>query len=369
MNQDKLNWLNFKDSDLDFSQGTSSIRNVLSDAVKDGFIPGAVFTLAYHGKIIVKEVIGNRQVLPDLEPMTHDTIFDLASLTKVVATWPAILILLQNRLIELNTPITEYLPQVENSSLAETTIVDLLTHTSGLPERTFLRHYGPNKQDIIQGIADTGLEAKKGERVLYSNRGFILLGHIIEEISRQRLDEFVTENVWKPLQMMDTFFTPPASMIPRIAPTEFREELGHCQRGTAHDENAAWLGGVAGHAGAFSTMADLSRFCAILLAGGKLNNLQVFDDTLIDQSFINYTGDKNEPRGLAWEMHEDLNCPTASWGHTGFTGTSIWINPELDAFGILLTNRIHPSRENPFGIRELRKTIRNKCWDIIQNQE
>ena len=369
MEQDKLKWLNLIDSDLDLSPEALSIRNVLSKAVKDRIIPGGVFTLACHGKIIVKEVIGNRQILPNIEPMTYDTIFDLASLTKVVATWPALLILLQKRLIELEAPITAYIPLPDNSSLAETTIFDLLTHISGLPERTYLRQYGPEKHDIIQGIANTGLEAKKGERVLYSNRGFILLGHIIEEISRQRLDEFVAENVWKPLQMTDTFFTPPASVIPRIAPTEFREELGYCQRGTVHDENAAWLGGVAGHAGVFSTMDDLSRFCATLLAEGIINDLQVFNGTLIDQSFINYTENKNESRGFAWEMLEDDNCPTPSWGHTGFTGTSIWINPGVDAFGILLTNRIHPSRENPLGIRILRNTIRHQCWDIIQNQE
>lgn len=299
--------------------------------------------------------------------MTFDTIFDLASLTKVVATWPAILILLHNQLIELDTPIATYINLPDNSTLAETTILDLLTHTSGLPERTYLRQYGKAKHDIIRGIYNTGLEAQKGIRVLYCNRGFILLGHIIEEVSHQSLDTFVLENVWNPLQMANTFFNPPSLYLSRIAPTEYREVLGACQRGTVHDENAAWLGGVAGHAGVFSTMGDLSRFCATILAGGKLSNNQVLDEKLISMSLVNHTSDKNEARGLAWEMLKDNNCFESFWGHTGFTGTSIWINPGLDAFAILLTNRVHPTRHNNTGIRHLRNSIRHKCWDLIQN--
>ena len=372
MNQNKVAWAHFSDShseNIDSSQVILEIKDILSQAVKDQIIPGAVFTLAWHGKIICKEAIGSRQVIPNIEPMTFDTIFDLASLTKVVATWPAILILLQSRLIELDTPIGAYLNLPNNSSLTKTTILDLLTHTSGLPERTYLRQYGTAKQDIIRGIYDTGLETQKGDRVLYCNRGFILLGHIIEEVSRQRLDTFVAENVWKPLEMTETFFNPPSSLLSRIAPTEYREELSACQRGTVHDENAAWLGGISGHAGVFSSIGDLSRFCAIVLAGGKYFDKQVLEEKWISESLINYTSDKNEARGLAWEMLDDDNSPGPFWGHTGFTGTSIWINPGLDAFAILLTNRIHPSRENNMGIRHLRNAIRQKCWDIIQDQD
>ena len=371
MDHNKRAWSHFSvknDENFVSSPETLDIRETLSNAVNNKAIPGAVFTLACHGKTICKEVVGHRQVTPHPEPMTNDTIFDLASLTKVVATWPAILILLQNKLIELDAPVSKYLHELENSLLGEITILDLLTHTSGLPERTYLRQYGKSKQDIIRGFCDTGLKAQKGKRVLYSNRGFILLGFIIEEITHRELSAFVTEKVWRPLQMKETFFTPSASCILRIAPTEYREALNACQRGTVHDENADWLGGIAGHAGVFSTINDLSRFCAAILAGGRRNDKQVLNDQWIDKSLTNYTSEKNETRGLAWEMLKDENYHAPFWGHTGFTGTSIWINPELDAFAILLTNRIHPNRDDQVTIKYLRNTIRRKCWDIVQNQ-
>ncbi len=337
------------------------IKAFLKQAVENKFIPGAVIIAAKHGEVDFCDVIGYRQVTPDFEEMTYDTIFDIASLTKIVATWPAILILLKNGDIKLRTPISKYLDLAVNTPIEQITIFDLLTHTSGLPERTYVRQYGLSKSEVIKGICNADLEYQTGSQVRYSNRGFILLGAIIEAISKQRLDQFVSKEVWGPLGMHDTFFNPPPELIHRIAPTEYRSELKACQRGSVHDENANWLGGIAGHAGVFSTASDLSKLCAVIMADGVYHGQEVFNKSLIHESLKNQTFEKNDMRGLAWEFQKDatgLPIPC----HTGFTGTSIWINPRLDAFVVLLTNRVHPERNNVDQIRYIRNYIKDICW-------
>jgi len=207
-------WDNFsslKSVDINTSEKAKEIKAALTHAIQNKEIPGAVFILAWGGKIIIKEVLGYRQIFPNLEEMTSDTICDLASLTKVVATWSSILVLLQKKSIKINAAISEYLKISRGTPLEEVTIFDLLTHTSGLPERTYLSQYGESREAIISGICSTGLMCPKNKHVIYSNRGYILLGFIIEEISQQTLAKFVTREFWQPLQMNDTFFNPSSS--------------------------------------------------------------------------------------------------------------------------------------------------------------
>jgi CubicO group peptidase (beta-lactamase class C family) len=338
------------------------IRTYLTEAITELHIPGAVVLIAHDGRIVLHAAFGNRQLIPATEAMTVDTVFDLASLTKVIATLPAILHLVQQGALALDAPLSRCLPIPAGHPLAAATISQLLTHTAGLPERTGLLQYGTTRQEMIRGILAAPLDSPPGARVAYANRGFILLGELVERVSDIPLDRYVRKFIWNPLGMSETWFNPPPDVWSRTAPTEYRNELAACQRGTVHDENATLLGGIAGHAGVFSTASDLATFCAMILADGY----PVLDNGLIASSLCLHTPNMNESRGLGWEIEGSDHGSRQVFGHTGFTGTGLWLNPELDAFVILLTNRIHPHRDDAEPIRALRRELTRLAWELVQ---
>jgi serine-type D-Ala-D-Ala carboxypeptidase len=342
------------------------VRSYLESTVSQGLVHGAVLLIGCRGGVILHDAVGLCQTTPTEQVMTRDTIFDLASLTKVVATWPATMRLVQDMEIDLADPISKYLDLNRNCGMSEITILQLLTHTSGLSSQTPLQRYGASKSEIIKGILRDARDASPGGTVSYSNRGFIILGAIVETVAGMSLDSYVRSKIWEPLDMRDTQFNPPAASVCRIAPTEYREELGRCQRGEVHDENAALLGGIAGHAGVFSTSADLASFCALTLANGQRQGRKILDSRLVDQSFRNWTSGLNQPMGLAWIPSEGLSAGRYIYGHLGFTGTAIWLSRERDLFVILLTNRVHPTRHEDLAIRDMRREIIKMSLGLVE---
>ncbi|MEO4055159.1 serine hydrolase domain-containing protein [Solibacillus sp. CAU 1738] len=339
-----------------------NLRDELRNSTKKALIPGCVIVLAEKGEIKWAEAFGSRQIQPTQEKMTLDTIFDLASLTKVVATLPAILHLIDQGILSLQSCLKEFYPESEDGPLGNVTIAQLLTHTSGLSARTYLKQYGESKNEMIKGILQSPLENANGSMVSYSNRGFILLGEIVEKISGESLYDYVQKHIWNKIDMHETMFTPHnQDYLLRVAPTEFREEIQACLKGTVHDENASILGGIAGHAGVFSTANDLVQFCNMIMSKGFYKGQKILNEQLIANSMINHTSHLNEPRGLGWDFFSTDVRENAIIGHLGFTGTSLWFDPLKEIYCIFLTNRIHPSREALF-IRSIRSSILNTVF-------
>ncbi len=346
-------------------------RSILETAVANRAFPGAVLAVGCQGKTTIVST-GCLTYEDGSTAVTEDTIYDLASLTKVVATTTAAMILHGRGALELDRPVAFYLtdftepngttPDLLRAARADVTVRDLLAHTSGLPayERFFLR--ARRKSHVRSEALALPLEASPGERTLYSDVGFILLGTIIEQVSMKSLDAFYEAEITAPLKMHDTLFNPSSALWDRIAPTEedmeFRKRL---IRGEVHDENAWVMGGVAGHAGLFGTAADLARFCSMMLAGGKAGEKQILKSETIRDFTKPWPAAEGAARGLGWDKpNQPASCgcyfSASSYGHLGFSGTSIWVDPEKELFVILLTNRVHPSRTND-AIRSIRPAL------------
>lgn len=231
------------------------------------------------------------------------------------------------------------------------TIWNLLTHTSGLSETTFLKQYGNDKREIILKLLAENTKYPKETQVVYSNKGFFVLGDIIEVVTGQTLEHYVSQKIWKPLGMNHTCYNP--TEAENIAATEYIKEKRLVKRGIVHDENAEFIGGVSGHAGVFSNIQDLTRFCEMIVS----KDSGLLQQSIIKESFKNHTIGMNENRGLAWKLNYDIIYRNYVVEHLGYTGTSIWIDPVEGMYVILLTNRVHPTRENA-NIQNIRKNIK-----------
>jgi CubicO group peptidase (beta-lactamase class C family) len=274
----------------------------------------------------------------------------MASLTKVVATTSAMLQLVAERKVELDAPVQRYLPDWTGPRKETVTIRHLLSHASGLPSWRPLYKEATNAAEAMALVKQTQLDSLPGRRFLYSDLNAILLGEVVRAVSGQSLDQYLARRVFGPLGMRDTRFRPAASELARIAPTEFDPWRQRKVHGEVHDENAFMLGGVSGHAGLFSTAADLSRLARAYLNGGALDGARVFDAATIAQ-FTRVQDSTISRRALGWETPTGGNSAgqylsRRAFGHTGFTGTSLWIDPERGVYVILLTNRVNPTRQN-----------------------
>ena len=328
----------------------------------EGEIPGAVCAVVHGGKVIGPRAFGLAVRAPVTVPAAPSTVFDLASLTKVVATLPSILVLLEMGKLRLDDRVASFLPDFGANGKESITIRHLLTHTSGLPAHVKFYEMGLDRAGIIRKICETGASAP-GEHVVYSDLGFIILGEIVERISGKPLDEFARENIWRPLGMNDTRFLPGESSRHRIAATEYRADLGKFMWGEVHDENAYAMGGVAGHAGLFSTITDLARYALMWLGEGKFGPVRVLSRSTVRLAIEEHVN-KEDRRGLGWALKSrsfssagDL-LSDAAYGHTGFTGTSLWCDPKTQTAIILLTNRVHAGRDGT-AIVELRPRFAN----------
>ena len=333
-------------------EGLQAVDSLMRAAVQDSVFPGAVLLIARKGIIAHFRAYGKMGYVKAFDrPMPLNAVFDLASLTKVVATTTAAMILVQEGKLDLDAPVSSYLPQFHGNGKDSVTVRHLLTHTSGLPpfKRYFLENLPPG--EIISRILQEPLEYTPGTETRYSDLGIILVGKIIEKLTGEPLDRFCTRRIFAPLGMEETFFNPPRSLWNRIPPTEMDSWRGRLVHGVVHDENAYALGGVAGHAGLFSSARDLAVFAQMLLNGGKYDQADVLQPEVIREFTRRQQLVPRSTRALGWDTADPTRSSgglmsPAAFGHTGFTGTSMWIDPKNNLIVILLSNRVHPSREN-----------------------
>ncbi len=322
----------------------------INEAIAKGSLPGAVLLVGHDGRVVYHKAYGYRALVPAREPMTEDTIFDLASLTKVTATTPCLMKLFEQGKLRANDRVTEYLPGFQHGT-SDITLRDLMTHFSGLPPDLDLTPAWSGYDTGIGKALIAAPDRAPGVHFTYSDINFILLGEIVRKLSGEPLDEFAEQTVFSPLGMRETMFRPPANVRPRIAPTEIDPATGQPLRGVVHDETARYMGGVAGHAGLFSTAADLARYARMMLDLGAYPGGRLFAANVV-RKFTSPQTPANQTilRGFGWDIDSPFASnrgelfPIGSYGHTGFTGTDIWIDPASRSYVILLANAVHPHR-------------------------
>lgn len=337
------------------------IDDAVAASIKAKEIPGAVVLVARHGKIGYLKPFGLRALQPDPERMTTDTIFDMASLTKVTATTPSIMVLAENGMIRLNDNVKRYLPNFTGGGKDKITVHQLLTHYSGLRPDFDLSKYWMGNDAAMEELWKETTQAEPGKEFTYSDLNYITLGEIVHAVSGKTLDAFARENVFRPLGMSDTAFNPPAGWRARIAPTESRRHTleylkgspaskisDEILRGEVHDPTAWRMGGVAGHAGLFSSALDVAIYAQMLLNRGIFQGRRVLSSAaVLAMTRPESPGNSLQLRGFGWDIDTSYSAPRGDlfsngYGHTGFTGTSLWVLPQLDMFVVILTNRVHP---------------------------
>jgi uncharacterized protein YbbC (DUF1343 family)/CubicO group peptidase (beta-lactamase class C family) len=344
------------------------IDDAAAAAIKRGDCPGVVVVVVHDDEVVFRKAYGSRSLQPAKVPMTVETVFDMASLTKPVATATSAFVLLEQGKLRVAEKVATYWPEFAANGKADVTVEHLMTHTSGLTADNAIGDYKDGKADALRRIAAVKLETESGTRFKYSDVGFIVLGELIERISGKHLDEFSRSNVFEPLGMPDTGFRPSDKFKVRIAPTAQRD--GQWLVGKVHDPRSAAMGGVAGHAGLFSTADDLVRFARMLLHGGELDGKRVLSPLGVRLM----TTPVPVPGGLrsrGWDVDTSFSAPRGElfprgdgFGHTGFTGTSIWIDPPSKTAVIVLTNRVHISEK--VQVTALRKEIANIVAGAVQ---
>jgi uncharacterized protein YbbC (DUF1343 family)/CubicO group peptidase (beta-lactamase class C family) len=330
--------------------GAAALDRVIDQAIEQGRMPGAVLLVGHEGKVVYRKAYGKRALVPRPEAMTLDTIFDCASLTKVVATTSSLMKLFEEGRFRLNDKITDYIPEFQGGK-SEITLRQLFTHFSGLQPDVPLTPPWQGYDTGIQLACTFKVGGPPATRWVYSDINFILLGELVHRLSGKMLSDYARENIFLPIGMKESMFQPPASLVPRIAPTErWPVKTGPPLRGAVHDPTARNMGGVAGHAGLFSTADDLARFCQMMLNGGELDGIRLFSPLTVAK-FIEPQTPPDQPilRGLGWDIDSPHSgnrgelFPIGSYGHTGFTGTSLWIDPLTQTYVILLANSVHPN--------------------------
>ncbi len=331
------------------------IQEIVEEAISKGQIPGAVILVGNRDTILYRRAFGYRSLVPEKKPMTLDTIFDLSSLTKVVATSAAVMQLVEKGKLRLEDRVTEYWPEFKAHGKERITVRELLTHYSGLRPDLDLKPRWSGYDAALRLIAAEKPVAPPGTRFIYSDINFEILGELVRRVSGQSLDVYCEEHIFRPLGMKDTGFNPSQTRVNRIAPTEYGDG-GRMKRGEVHDPTACSMGGVAGHAGLFSTADDLSVFARMLLNGGSLKGVAILSPLMVEKMTAPQTPpDKTVLRGLGWDIDSPFASnrgelfPVGSFGHTGYAGTSIWIDPVSGIYVIILTNRVHPNGHGDCG--------------------
>ena len=339
------------------SSAFAAVDQIMNSAVARGTIPGGVVLVGHDGQVVYRKAFGMRSLEPVKEAMTVDTIFDIASMTKCIATATSVMKLVEEGKLRLNDPVATYLPEFAKNGKENITIRQLLTHFSGLEEDLDLKTPWKGRSAAYQLAMDSRPIFPPGSRFLYSDINFETLGFVIEKVSGLSLDEYAANNIFTPLAMNNTRFLPPPQWRPRIAPTEY-DENHRMLRGTVHDPTARRMGGVAGHAGLFSTADDLAKYAQDMLTGFHVLSALTVEKMSTPQQPPTAT----TLRGLGWDIDSPFSSnrgeffPVGSFGHTGFTGTSIWIDPVTNSYVIVLTNAVHPRGSNS-GVVSLRSRI------------
>jgi len=328
----------------------ASIEEITKRAIRAGKIPGAVILIGNQEKVIYRQAFGLRALVPHKLPMTIETIFDMASLTKVIATTTAVMQLVEKGNLGLEDPVSKYWPEFKTNGKEEITVHELLTHYSGLRSGLDLRPKWSGYDTALKIIMAEKPVLPPGIRFIYSDINFVILGELVRLISGQPLDEYCSEHIFKPLGMKDTGFKPPVELRKRLAPTQYQHKnKGKILWGEVHDPTSYNMGGVAGHAGLFSTADDLSIFAQMLLGRGNTKGVSILSPLMVEKMTIPQTlPNKMVLRGLGWDIDSPFVSNRSelsrvgSYGHTGFTGTSIWIDPVSKTYVIILTHQVHP---------------------------
>ena len=346
-------------------QNMARIDGLVADAIAAKAAPGAVVLVGRGDQTTYEKAYGSRATVPSQEPMTLDTVFDVASLTKVVATTTAVMTLIEQGRVRLNDPVASFVPGFDRYGKGGITVRHLLTHVSGLRPDVDL-HPWTGYDAALALAVDEVPTAAPGDQFVYSDINFFLLGDIVARVTGQSLDAYLRRAVFEPLGMRDTGFLPAASLRPRIAPTErcADQDAWPCKRpdapplrGVVHDPTARRMGGIAGHAGLFSTARDLQRFARMLINGGELDGVRVLSAATVARMITPVQMPANAgTRGLGWDIDTSFSSnrgdlfPIGSYGHTGFTGTSIWIDPASKSYVIFLSSRLHPDGVGDVGV-------------------
>jgi beta-N-acetylhexosaminidase len=341
-------------------EGLAEADHVVQEFVASRAFPGGVLAVGKDGALAHLRAFGRLTYDPGSPAVTVDTLYDLASLTKVIVTTTMAMILVDEGRLDLQKPVSAFLPGFHGGAKDKVTVWNLLTHSGGLDWWGPLYKDLKGKQAYLRRIEAMDLVYEPGTKSLYSDLGAFLLGEVLERVAGEGLDTFARRRIFEPLGMKETLFRPGPDLLARIAPTEQDPWRGRLLRGEVHDENAFALGGVAPHAGLFGTAPDLSRFAQMLLNGGVYDHHRLVSRETVEQ-FTHRAGVPESSRALGWDTPSAGSSAgtlfsSRSFGHTGFTGTSLWIDPDRHLFLVLLTNRVHPTREND-AIRKARPAI------------
>jgi len=341
-----------------------TLDSVIKAGIADHATPGATVAIARRGKLLVLKGYGHTDWAPGAPLATDSTMYDMASLTKVVATTTAAMILEEEGKLDINRTVVSYLPDYNAPDKQAITVRMLLTHASGIKSNFPLWKEAKGREQYFKGMITFPLVREPGSAVEYTDWNMVLMQFIIERITGQTLDQFVQARVFGPLGMRDTQYLPPESLKLRVAPTETEDFRGGQVWGIVHDETAWVLGGVSGNAGLFSSARDLAVFVQMLLNGGSYGGVQIVKPSTVARWTARQRPDAS--RALGWDTPSPNSSAGRffsfrSFGHTGFTGTSIWADPEKELFVVLLTNRVNPTRDNQ-KIGPLRRAVA----DVVQ---
>lgn len=333
------------------------LTSILEEAREMRQFSGAAYMVGTKDQVLAAGAVGTTAWEDGLD-VSMDTVWDIASITKPIVAIAAVMLARAGQL-RLTDPVSKFLPEYRDSDKAAITLLELLTHSSGIPGQQPLYRTAPTRQQLLDAVRGLPLRYAPGAGVEYSSQGFMIIGQILEVVAAQGLDTLLAGGVLAAAGMRDTQFCPPPELEPRIAATEWCPWRGRLVKGSVHDENAAVLGGVAGHAGLFSTAGDLSRLGQALAGDGQLDGSQVLDRELVTEMARPRTDHLPLRRCLGWQGADRDDCPVGqsvsagSYGHTGFTGTSLWIDQDRGLFVTLLTNAVHPKRRAD-GLRAVR---------------
>lgn len=324
----------------------SRIDDVVAEGLRRKLMPGAVVLIARQQRVVFLKAYGSRSIKPSVEPMTTDTVFDMASITKPMATATSVMKLVELGKVDLDAPVAKYIPQFGANGKDRVTVRHLLTHQGGLIPDNSIRDYRDGSEKSMERIYNLKFYVPPNTKFVYTDVGFIVLAELVKRVSGQDVHAFSQKEIFQPLRMNETGYRPSTELAARAAPTEKID--GKWRRGIVHDPRAFALGGIAGHAGLFSTAQDIAVYAAMMKNGGELNGVRVLaQHTVRDMTAANKIADGNQ-RGLGWDKRTgysynrgDLMTPSA-FGHGGFTGTVLWLDPQLDLTFVFLSNRVHP---------------------------
>ena len=338
----------------------AQLDTVVAEEIEKGAIPGCVIAVGRHGKLVLLKAYGHRQTDPKKVPMTTDTLFDLASVTKPVATATSVMLLVERGKLKLDDPIAEHIPQFGQNGKDEITVFQLLTHQGGLIPDNPLADYLDGPEKAWQRIYALKPRVAPGTKFMYTDVGFLVLADLVQRITGQDVDAFSRKHVFEPLGMHETTYLPQQALRLRAAVNEKRGD--QWMQGEVHDPRAFHLGGIAGHAGLFSTAEDLAVFSQMMLGRGQYAGVRVLAEDTVDL-MIRPNDVAGRQWGLGWGVRTDAVPSHPQWpvlGHLGYTGTSMRFSPELDLFFVFLSNRVHP--KDPSSLTAIVSTVR-RAWE------